>query len=48
MKYDEQYWRGFLGGLNWVVKNFCIDWVLFRDIKAKAREIKEKKLSKSK
>lgn len=47
MNYDKQYWRGFIGGLNWIVRTFNIEWGLFHEINKKVREVKKEKLTKN-
>jgi len=42
MKFDAQYWRGFLGGLRWVINHFNIEWDLYRELTKKIRETKSK------
>lgn len=46
MKFDAQYWRGFLGGLRWVTNHISLPWDVFFAIQDKKREVKRKIESK--
>ena len=46
MKFDAQYWRGFIGGLRWVVKNINWPYEAYYAIQDKKREVKRKIKSK--
>lgn len=37
MKYDSKYWKGFVGGLKWVVNNLPLHYDVFKEIKKKER-----------
>lgn len=37
MKYNSQYWKGFVGGLKWVANNLPLHCDVFKEIKKKER-----------